>query len=167
MNKLTLKKLVAKQYSTRQIATELGCSQTNVKYWLKKHGLKTVYKKHNTRLGPHTCSKCGEDDGGKFYKNAKGKVDGYCKECFKKYWREKARERKKRAVDYKGGECEICGYCKCIASLEFHHTDPKQKDPNFKTARNWKWERMKKELEKCVLVCRNCHGELHYDEDFE
>jgi hypothetical protein len=32
------------------------------------------------------------------------------------------------AIAYKGGECSICGYNKCVAALEFHHLNPSEKD---------------------------------------
>jgi len=65
-----------------------------------------------------------------------------------------------RIVDYKGGKCEICGYNKSVASLTFHHINPK--DKNFTIGgRNYSWKTMKNEVDKCVLVCANCHGEIH------
>jgi len=52
------------------------------------------------------------------------------------------------------------GYDKCLGSLDFHHKIAK--DPNWKKMKNWSFERVKKELDKCILVCKNCHGEIHY-----
>jgi hypothetical protein len=49
-----------------------------------------------------------------------------------------------------------------MAALDFHHKDPAKKDPNWRLMRNWTFERIKDELEKCLLVCRNCHAEIHY-----
>lgn len=71
------------------------------------------------------------------------------------------RKRKKiELVNYKGGVCEICGYKKCVAALEFHHKDPKEKDFNI-SGRSYSIERLKKEVDKCILVCGNCHTEIH------
>ena len=70
---------------------------------------------------------------------------------------------KERAVNYKGGKCERCGYNKCITALEFHHTDPKEKDFHISSNMNKAWDKVKKELDKCILVCSNCHREIHYD----
>jgi len=76
----------------------------------------------------------------------------------------KMRRKKLRqmAVEYKGGQCNFCGYSKCPDALDFHHCDPKQKDFGL-SARGLtrSWERIKKELDKCVLVCANCHREVH------
>lgn len=66
------------------------------------------------------------------------------------------------AIEYKGGRCMICGYCKCPEALEFHHEDSTKKD--FGVSQDGltrSWERVKKELNKCILICANCHRELH------
>ena len=70
---------------------------------------------------------------------------------------------KKRIVEMMGGQCEICGYNKCLDALEFHHKDPSKKDfqicctggcPSF--------ERLLEEAKKCQLLCANCHREEHW-----
>ncbi len=77
-----------------------------------------------------------------------------------KYVVEWRKELKFRAIAYKGGGCRYCGYSKCVRSLQFHHRDPSQKDFGISTSiRSWK--RVKAELDKCDLVCANCHGEVH------
>lgn len=73
------------------------------------------------------------------------------------------KEKKKLLIEYKGGKCEKCGYDKCIEALEFHHLDPKQKDFNV-SSHSFSFDRMKKEADKCILVCSNCHREIHYNE---
>ena len=66
------------------------------------------------------------------------------------------------AIEYKGGKCENCGYNRCIEALEFHHLDPEQKDFQFSGNGHCKsWTRVKAELDKCILVCSNCHREIH------
>jgi len=72
-------------------------------------------------------------------------------------WR---RRTKRRAVVYKGGSCVCCGYDACQESLVFHHPDPDQKDFSI-SGLSISWERIKVEIDKCVLVCANCHGEIH------
>lgn len=72
------------------------------------------------------------------------------------------KELKRKAVEYKGGKCEMCGYDKCIDALDFHHKEPSQKEFGVsKNTHNRKWEDIKKEIEKCMLLCANCHRELH------
>lgn len=71
---------------------------------------------------------------------------------------------KAMAVEYKGGKCEICGYNKCISALEFHHLNPEEKDFGISTDGNTRsWKRIRPELDKCILVCSNCHREIHYN----
>jgi hypothetical protein len=66
------------------------------------------------------------------------------------------------AIAAKGARCEICGYDRCMEALEFHHLNESDKDFGLSEkgyARSWK--RVEKELEKCVLLCANCHREIH------
>jgi len=77
-------------------------------------------------------------------------------------WRKRV---KIKLVDYKGGNCEKCGYNKCIDALEFHHLDPSEKDFSI-SDKSWSLERLKKEVDKCILICANCHRELHYNLKF-
>lgn len=67
---------------------------------------------------------------------------------------------KQRLVDYKGGKCQICGYDRCINALEFHHVNPEEKD--FTISGGTKsFDTLKPEIDKCILVCSNCHREIH------
>ena len=73
-------------------------------------------------------------------------------------WRNRT---KLRLIEYKGGKCQKCGYDKPIPSVyEFHHRDPDQKDFGI-GGKSWSYERLKKEVDKCDLYCRNCHAEVH------
>lgn len=62
-----------------------------------------------------------------------------------------------------GGKCGCCDYDKCIAALELHHLDPSEKE--FPTggmiASPMSWDRIVAELRKCVMLCANCHREVH------
>jgi hypothetical protein len=72
------------------------------------------------------------------------------------------RKVKQMAVDYLGGKCNRCDYDKCIDALDFHHTDPTQKDFNISENGHCRsWESVEKELNKCELLCANCHREEH------
>jgi hypothetical protein len=73
------------------------------------------------------------------------------------------RRKKEQAINIFGGKCQVCGYNKCMGALDFHHLDPSKKDENLGLAIiQWKWERVKLELDKCILLCANCHREVHY-----
>ena len=65
-----------------------------------------------------------------------------------------------QAVDRLGGKCQVCGYDRCVEALEFHHVDPEEKAFNIGD-RVTSLEAILPELEKCVLVCANCHREIH------
>ncbi len=65
------------------------------------------------------------------------------------------------SVQYKGGKCQICGYDKYVGALDLHHIDESQKsfgigDKGYTRS----WEKTKQELDKCILVCANCHREI-------
>ncbi len=85
----------------------------------------------------------------------------YCKICANKLTIERLKRNKIEAVMLKGGKCEVCEYNKCIDALEFHHTNQDEKDIYFRNMRSWGKARRLKELEKCILVCSNCHREIH------
>jgi len=72
---------------------------------------------------------------------------------------------KNRMVAAMGGKCQCCGYDKCNSALAFHHIDPTMKDIAFGNARSnpKNWPDLVAELRKCVLVCHNCHSEIHAD----
>ena len=75
-----------------------------------------------------------------------------------------ARRRKVRqmALDYKGGKCERCGYNRCMDALEFHHKDLSKKDFSIsKKGYTRSWRKVQIELDKCMLLCANCHREIH------
>jgi len=56
----------------------------------------------------------------------------------------------------------LCGYNRCKDALQFHHLNSEKKDFGVSQAGLTRsWERVKKEIEKCVLVCANCHREIH------
>ncbi len=63
-----------------------------------------------------------------------------------------------------GGGCKICGYSKNITALEFHHLDPSQKlfVLDSRSFSNRSIKAIEEELKKCILVCSNCHQEIHY-----
>ena len=91
------------------------------------------------------------------------KNGGYrCRKCQGEATSRRRKKLKEMAIEYKGGCCSKCGYNKCSSALEFHHLDPSKKEfgvmaGGFTRA----WDKIKKELDKCILVCANCHREIH------
>jgi hypothetical protein len=72
-------------------------------------------------------------------------------------WRKRT---KLKLIEYKGGKCEVCGYSKCARALEFHHTNPNEKDFAI-SGKSLSFDKLKNEVDKCLLVCANCHCEIH------
>jgi hypothetical protein len=83
-----------------------------------------------------------------------------------KHYFSKLREnkRKLKLVILSGGQCKLCGYNKCLHALSFHHLNPKTKNFNINTVtcRAKNWDLLLKELQKCIVLCLNCHMELHH-----
>lgn len=72
------------------------------------------------------------------------------------------RNRRIELISERGGSCEVCGYHRCNHSLHFHHLRDKKfalTGCNLKHLRYWLIAR--EEVSKCILVCANCHGEIH------
>lgn len=95
-------------------------------------------------------------------KTLSGQQTHYCsKVCSNKFqvraWR---RRTKLRAISYLGGKCKLCGYDRCSDAMDFHHRDSLTKD--FEIGRfSGGWTKIKAELDKCDLLCANCHRETH------
>ena len=89
--------------------------------------------------------------------------NGYfkCRACAVSYVDKRRKDLKQKSVDYLGGKCQHCNYSKCIGALDFHHLDPKEKDFGLSNGVVMGWEKIKTELDKCILLCANCHREEH------
>ena len=99
-----------------------------------------------------------------------------CKVCQTEYRRERrAKERdkhnndtlnrrraiKEKAVEYKGGKCTDCQQVFPLCVYDFHHLDPSEKETNPGNLFGRRWENVIAELDKCVLLCANCHRIRH------
>jgi len=109
-----------------------------------------------------TCNVELTEENGFLRKSRKSGFQSMCRVCFNEYTKQRWIDRKEKAVEYMGGKCQDCGYSKCIAALEFHHLDPSTKEANWNKIRLWEWSRVEAELDKCVLLCSNCHRERHH-----
>lgn len=69
---------------------------------------------------------------------------------------------KEMVVEYKGGKCCICGYNTYVGAFDLHHVDGETKEFGLSTrGLTRSWEKLKAEADKCILVCANCHREIH------
>jgi Homeodomain-like domain len=157
VEEIELRKSLEKGLSTRKIADENSVSQSTVKHWLKKYGLRSNVKAgHPGGSHEHLCG-CGETNPRQFY----ARMKSCCKACQNKKRCSEFVEKKKKAIVHFGGRCVDCGYSKYYGALEFHHLDITQKEISPQKALKREWTNALKELSKCVLLCSNCHRERH------
>lgn len=163
-----------------EICTTLKCSKGTVAYHCKNENL--TYSSHV----PQKISEKLSNDINNYYSNhtAKETADKFkvsvsvVKRCstnnkriyltdeerrIKNYIKVKTHRQKlkNRGVEYLGGKCSVCGYCKSVWSMHFHHKSSKEKSFTISAYQNLSWNTIVKELDKCKLICANCHGELH------
>ena len=112
------------------------------------------------------CSKCGvEKPITEYHKNGfdrqgNQKYRGYCKQCANKietdrYWK------KRNFVDSQKNKCVKCGDTRSYV-LDFHHIDPETKEFTIGKMKKSSENIIQNEIEKCVVLCANCHREYHY-----
>ena len=90
-----------------------------------------------------------------------------CKSCDVANTKKLRNEKKIKAVEYLGGKCMKCGGEFPPYVFDFHHRDPSEKDRSIGTLCSSSWEKIKVELDKCDLLCANCHRIEHYEERSE
>lgn len=90
----------------------------------------------------------------KYYENNKKEI--YTKKI------EKIREFKKLLVNILGKKCNNCGYNKCLAAIEFHHKDSNKENSIARLLKDYSKQKALKEAHKCILLCANCHREVHH-----
>lgn len=115
------------------------------------------FGKKNTQKIPESGGRCSDCGGlGAVVRKRGGEL------CFRCNRKARRRDFKDRCLKYKGGKCERCGYSKCPAALHFHHCNPSGKGFSVGPSLTMSWKRIQVELDKCELVCSNCHSELHF-----
>lgn len=81
--------------------------------------------------------------------------------------KKRGRERKIRVVEFLGGKCKSCGLVDCPAVYDFHHRDPSTKEFSIAKLCGRPWNKiLEAELQKCDLLCANCHRKVHYIDEF-
>jgi hypothetical protein len=118
------------------------------------------------------CTKCNESKLITEFYVQKGRDNGQskCKVCFNEYCIERWIKRKISAIEYKGSECVDCkiSYPETpYVVFDFHHLDPSKKDVGWQKLRLRSWDKIKLELDKCDLLCSNCHRIRHYYVDLD
>lgn len=175
-----LKGYLAGGMSLNAIGKKEGKSLGSIRYWMRVYNLTPNFKNFGEEPfkkkapivdGKKHCHRCDKwKDLDEFYK--KGTKQGkqthhYCKPCLYAYQQERGKNRKKKVIEFMGGKCVKCGYCRNYAALEFHHLDPSKKEINISgDGIKGSWKRLTNELRKCILVCSNCHREEHNQDMF-
>lgn len=141
-----LKKLVSENLSNKEISIELNIDVSKIKKLLFKHRiLRSVIKHCN-------CIICDVGLGD----NKDNRST--CKRCSQRINRYR---RKLKCINYLGGKCVMCGFDKYVSALEFHHRESNEKEYQISKQMCNNFEDVKKELDKCDLLCSNCHSEVH------
>jgi DNA-binding CsgD family transcriptional regulator len=166
-------------YKYNEICEELGCSKGIVSYHckindlggridLEKRSINDINDEELNEIKDYYKDHSNNEVSDKF-NISRSSIYKICKNVdknksqIKGYKRIKSfrKNNKIKCIEKLGGRCSKCGYNKCIEALEFHHTDPDIKIFSISSNLNKAWSKIEKELEKCILVCANCHREIH------
>lgn len=133
-----------------------------------KQGSSAYYEWLRSQQQSKICSGCKLDlPIDKFYlrksEGGKNKPQSLCIECNNRRAAERSGSFKEWAVEYKGGKCVRCGYDRCLDALQFHHRGHSTKEVTPAKMKLWSREKAQLELDKCELVCANCHAEIHHE----
>lgn len=95
------------------------------------------------------------------HKNGNSKPTFRCMKCSAEAVHRNVQAKRDRAYAEIASACKLCGYNRCISALEWHHLDPSKKEITPAKVFSRSWDNIVKELIKCVLLCANCHREVH------
>ena len=159
MDRETLEPLVERGLTIREVAEALGVHRTTVAQWLREHGPRTCRQARAGSQNDHMESHCETHGSTTFVRRRDG---GWrCLRCRSEAVSRRRRRVKEILVAEAGGACALCGYSRCAAALQFHHLDPRAK--RFSVAARGVTRALseaRREAEKCVLLCSNCHAEV-------
>jgi transposase-like protein len=165
IEKETLAGLIREGLSTREISSRLGLSQSTVRHWLRKYGLRTHRARRENSRGVRgvdadrqvmTCPRHGPTE---FWLEQRGIYR--CLRCRSEAVARRRRKLKAILVEEAGGGCSVCGYDRYVGALQFHHRNGETKA--FDVASRGltrSLEAVREEAAKCVLLCANCHAEV-------
>ena len=109
------------------------------------------------------CKDCGDSlELGDNWRESSKKIQHYvCSPCVTKRTTQNRRNKKLEAIQYLGGKCLDCDGVFHSSVYDFHHLNPKEKESKPSALFGNKFETLRKELDKCVLLCSNCHRIRH------
>ena len=164
MEKEKLETSIALNYTQRQLAVHFSCSQSTIKYWLKRYDLKTLKTKEihakTFNIGEKFCYKCSKVKNlDEFYINT-----SQCKSCHNNQKVKRGQLMKIKMIHYLGSKCKRCDQHVENTHpnvFDFHHQDHNDKEFDLSKLRYFGWGKIKKEIDKCILLCANCHRIEH------
>lgn len=171
MEKEYLERMIEEGNSLNKIAKESGRCLSTVQHWIKKYNLKSKFVTFKDQIKipygeERFCPKCKMMVKTENFNDRRGRKNSsvYCKPCTTIQTVNRMRKLKQQMVEYKGGCCQKCGYNRYIGALEFHHINPEEKDFNPSHLKKYTMDsRVTEELDKCLLLCSNCHRETHFE----
>lgn len=139
----------------------------NRKYCLEcspwgKHNTRKIIINNETNSKIKICKQCNQSKSVECFYKRRNNYNSICCDCENANTLTRQHTQKQKCIDYKGGKCVICGYNKLIAVLQFHHIRPENKLFTIGNYHLHKFdEKIINELNKCILLCANCHLEVH------
>jgi hypothetical protein len=143
------------------------CQQKCLHAWQSKHFSTAKMKPDPIEKTPDGMSWCSDCEAyvpiGNFgtNNNRKSGLQSLCKNHIYQYQMRRWHARKIQAIAYLGGRCKRCGLEDHPSVYDFHHTDPATKEFTWDKLRLKEWGSVLLELDKCELLCSNCHRKHH------
>jgi transposase-like protein len=159
----SLRAMVERGMSVRQIAAASELSATAVRYWLRRFALQTQPAHYSRRDGPkpHEILRECDRHGWTVFRRVGRSGEYRCALCGQARVSRRRRKTKEILVAEAGGACRLCGYDRYSGALQFHHLDPAQKRFEFAgRGLTRSLSILREEARKCVLLCANCHAEV-------
>jgi hypothetical protein len=161
LDEATLRECINEGFTLQQIADRLDRSVSTVRHWMRHYGLETVRRRRPRPAGnpKRTDMECRRHGMTPFVLEGSGYYR--CARCRSEAVSKRRRAVKKTLVEEAGGRCAICGYARCQEALHFHHLDPSLKEFHIgQRGHSRSLARSRAEVQKCILLCGNCHVEV-------
>jgi transposase len=161
LEEAALRECVAAGLTLQQIADRLDRSDSTVRYWMRRYGLETVRRHRSRPVGnpKRADMECRRHGMTTFVLEGRGYYR--CTRCRSEGVSKRRRRVKTILVKEAGGCCALCGYGRCQEALHFHHLDPSLKEFHLgQKGHSRSLTRSRAEVQKCILLCGNCHVEV-------
>jgi hypothetical protein len=164
--------------SDRAISEVAGCTDSNVRHRRKKLGIKpAIYSSWSDEdqvlldSGFIQCARCNDIKSKNSFHKEDDRISRtgtrrICKDCVAKNRRNKWLRTKTKYTEILGGKCQKCGFCEFLSPLQFHHVLDNEKEHTLSIImmRESRTQDVIAELDKCCLLCSNCHDAFHASE---